>query len=174
MVLRLFGNPLLKGMPARGNRDTVKHHESGMRKSVPNPAGPDFRELPHLAHLDPDEFDELSEALRAANAKYRRNGENGVDPRAHVPKKRTRFPGQHATCWYCGRQYVWGGNGITANLMCNGAREWACWNSIGFNGALAAEKVVDAIRCELEKIDGVAEQYAAMFESTDLNEKKAA
>jgi hypothetical protein len=76
-----------------------------------------------------------------------------------VPRKRTRFPGQHARCWYCGRHYVWGGNGMNENLMCSGPREWRCWNSIGFNGALAAGKVVEAVTAELYRLDGFDEQF---------------
>lgn len=40
MVRRLVENPLLKGFARRGERHTVKHHETGRRKSVKNPAGP--------------------------------------------------------------------------------------------------------------------------------------
>ena len=40
MVRRYFSNSLLKGMPGRGFRHTIKHHETGRRISVLNPEGP--------------------------------------------------------------------------------------------------------------------------------------
>lgn len=118
MVHRVTRNPLLKGMPGRGFRHTVKHHETGRRVSVKNPAGPQYREYPHLAHWTPAEFDALNAQLEKQNQGFDRKPVNGVDPRWQVPRKRTRFPGQYARCWYCGRHYVWGGNGMTDNLRC--------------------------------------------------------
>ena len=112
MVRRLTENPLLKGMPGRGFKHTVKHHETGRRISVQNPDGPD---LPGLPAPGPRRrrplCDEVNALLDEANKGCGRKPVNGVDPRHRVPRKRTRFPGQHARCWYCGRQYVWGGNG---------------------------------------------------------------
>lgn len=159
MVRRITRNALLKGMPARGHRHTVKHHETGKRVSVKNPGGPRFRECPHLAHVPPDEFDEVNALLDAENQGFGRKPVHGADPRWRVPRACTRFPGQHARCWYCGRHFVWGGNGVTENLMCSGSREWLCWNSVGFNGALAARRLVEAITAELYRLDGIDEQF---------------
>ena len=158
MVRRFYSNTLLKGRPSRGTRRTEKRHENGRRVSVKNPSGPKFRDCPHLAHLDPMEFDELSALLINRNQHYKRKRIGGVDPR-QVPRKRTRFPGQHSCCWYCGRQYIWGGNGINENLMCGGSREWLCWNSIGFNGASAAKQVLASIISELSKLEGIDSQF---------------
>ena len=36
MVRRVFCNPVLKGMPMRGKLHTIKHYETGARKSVKN------------------------------------------------------------------------------------------------------------------------------------------
>jgi hypothetical protein len=162
MVRRFYSNPILKGMPCRGTRHTVKHHEKGRRVSVKNPKGPVFRECPHLAHLAPVEFDELNALLAAKNDKYRRKLVNGVDPLWRVSRKRTVFPGQHARCWYCGGHYVWGGNGVTENLMCATSRGWHCWNSFGFNGPLAVERLMSAITAELYQLDGFEDQFADM------------
>jgi len=162
MVLRFYRNTLLKGMPQRGKMATVKVHGSGKRKSRKNPKGPTYYLAPHLAFFDPAEFDELVALLAEANANFRRKTTNGVDVRAGVPRKRTRSFGQHARCWYCGRHYVWGGNGITDNLMCSGSRKWRCWNSIGFNGPLAAEKLNEVIMKKLDAIEGVDAQFREM------------
>ena len=48
--------------------------------------------------------------------------------------------------------------------MCVGARECLCWNSIAFNGAKAAELVVEAIIAELETLQGFHEQFADMVQ----------
>ncbi|MEI8373280.1 MAG: hypothetical protein WCJ35_10665 [Planctomycetota bacterium] len=159
MVRRYYSNTLLKGMPCRGKRHTIKHHEKGRRVSVPNPKGPVFREYPHLAHLDPIDFDELNVLLKAKNDKYHRKLVNGIDPRWQVSRKRTRFPGQHACCWCCGWHYVWGGNGVTENLMCSASREWHCWNSIGFNGELAVQRLVTAMTSAMYQLDGFDDQF---------------
>ena len=159
MVRRYFRNPMLKGQPGRGFRHTVKHHETGRRISVPNPKGPIFRDYPHLAHVDPAEFDEVNALLKAKNDKYHRKPVNGHDPLWRVSRKRTVFPGQHARCWYCGWHCVWGGNGVTENLMCSASRDWHCWNSVGFNGALAVKRIVPAITANLYKLDGFADQF---------------
>ena len=165
MVRRYYHNPILKGQPGRGFRHTEKHHEEGRRVSVKNPKGPVFRECPHLAHLDPIEFDELNARLAAKNDKFCRKLVNGIDPLWPVFRKRTVFPGQHACCWYCGWHYVWGGNGVTENLMCSASRDWHCWNSFGFDGPLAVERIVRAITAELYQLDGFEDQFADMVRS---------
>jgi hypothetical protein len=164
-VLTFFRNPLLKGQPGRGYKHTVKHNESGRRIAVNNPDGPIYFDAPHLAHLDAKLFDQLNIALRRQNAKHKRPLVNGVDPRAGVSKKRTRFPGQFAYCHYCGRQCHWGANGISDNLMCSGARRYNCWNSVGFSGPLAVEKITAAICNELKRLDGFRDQFAEMVAS---------
>jgi site-specific DNA recombinase len=164
MVLRHYRNPLLKGMPQRGKMRTVKQHGSGKRVSKRNPKGPTFYHAPHLAFLDPIEFDELQVLLDDRNARYRRKGKNGEDTHLRVPRQRTRSFGQHARCWYCGRHYVWGGNGITGNLMCSGARKWRCWNSIGFPGELAAQHLVAEITKHLHSLEGLDQQFRAMVQ----------
>jgi hypothetical protein len=159
MVRRITRNPLLKGMPGRGFKHTVKHHETGRRVSVKNPKGPQFRDYPHLVHVEPALWDEVNTLLDRANDRFRRKPVGGEDPLRGIPRKRTRFPGQYARCWYCGRHYVWGGNGMTDNLMCCGSREWRCWNSVGFPGVLATRKLVEAITAELYRLSGFEDQF---------------
>jgi site-specific DNA recombinase len=162
MVRRYYRNTMLKGRPCRGTRHTVKRHEKGRRVSEKNPKGPIYRECPHLAHLDPILFDELNALLTAKNDKYHRKLVNGIDPLWQVSRKRTVFPGQHACCWYCGWHFVWGGNGVTENLMCSNSRQCHCWNSFGFNGTLAAERLVSAITAELYQLHGFEAQFTDM------------
>ena len=164
MVRRVTRNPLLKGMPGRGFKHTVKHNETGRRVSVKNPDGPVFRDYPHLAHWDPADFDHLNDRLDQANKGSGRKPVNGVDPLFRVPRKRTRFPGQHACCWYCGRQAVWGGNGMAGSLMCNGSRDYRCWDSVGFPAAAAVAGVAAAVAAELARLDGFDDQFRAIVE----------
>ncbi|KAA0142367.1 hypothetical protein FYZ48_02415 [Gimesia chilikensis] len=160
MVLSYYRNPILKGLPQRGKKHTVKQHKTGRRTSVPNPKGPVFRAEPHLAFFSTEEIDPVLEAIAKKNAHFRRKkNQNGVDTRYQVPRKRTRAFGQHATCYYCGGHYVWGGNGITDNLMCSNSREWRCWNSIGFNGPKAAQKLLDVILKSLSSLEGIDVQF---------------
>jgi site-specific DNA recombinase len=163
-VRHFYENPILKGMPQRGKMHSVKYHGTGHRRSVKNSKGPTYYEAPHLAHLSPEQFDELNRVLAEHNANYRRRGVNGCDQRSGVPRKRTRFPGQHAICWYCGWRCVWGGNGITERLMCSAAREWKCWNSIGFSGGLAAQRVSQVILSEINNLVGIDAQYQELIE----------
>ncbi len=53
--------------------------------------------------------------------------------------------------------------------MCSHARQWGCWNSIGFNGQLAATKLVEAITTELYKLDEFDDQFASLVEQAHQN-----
>jgi hypothetical protein len=165
MVRRYYKNRLLSGHPGRGFRHTIKHHETGRRVSVKNPNGdPTFVAYPHLAHIDAEEQDEVNRMLDAKNSRVRRKAVNGVDPLWQKSRKRTRFPGQHACCWYCGGHYVWGGNGMTENLMCSASRDWRCWNSVGFHGPLAVERLVNVITSELYALPGFEDQFRELVQ----------
>ena len=165
MVRRFYGTAILKGMPERGNMYSKKFHQTGKRRSVKNPEGPVSIEMPHLEILPPAEYDDLNAALDEKNKnRGRKPNVKGEDPLKGVQRKRTRFPGQHAQCWYCGRQLVWGGNGITENLQCNGSRRWECWNSIGFNGHKFAGHVVEAINEMVSELPGIKDQYRTIVE----------
>ena len=47
-IRQFFSNPILKGTPQRGAMISVKHHETGKRRSVENPEGPEFIDCPNL------------------------------------------------------------------------------------------------------------------------------
>jgi small-conductance mechanosensitive channel len=51
---------------------------------------------------------------------------------------------------------------MTENLMCSGAREWLCWNSIGFPGSLAVQRLVKAISTELYRLEGFDTQFRSL------------
>jgi hypothetical protein len=117
-----------------------------------------------LAFFEPAEFDDLVALLAEKNKNYGRKVVNGADSRAGVPRKRTRFPGQHARCWYCGRIYYWGGNGNKGHLMCSGSHKYSCWNSIHIDGALALDRVRTAITDVLYQLEGFDDQFRELVE----------
>jgi hypothetical protein len=165
MVRRYFENAILKGKPERGNMHSVKHYETGRRRSVRNPEGPVSIEMPHLQIIPELEFDELNALLDEKNSgQGRKPYANGQDPLKGIPRKRTRFPGQHARCWYCGRIFVWGGNGIKENLQCSGSRSWWCWNSTGLNGGLFCQIVIESVVTMLSELDGFDDQFRNIVE----------
>lgn len=159
MIRRFYKNPILKGFVGRGFLHTVKHHGTGKRVCVKNPKGPKWREVPHLAHLTPEVFDQVNHRLQEKNKCYRRKRKNGEDPCSNRHRRDSNFPGQHAICAYCGRKYVWGGNGQTDHLMCNGPREWHCWNAISFDGIKARKQICDLIAEHITGLTGFAEQF---------------
>ena len=166
MVRRLYHNPLLKGTPQRGARHTEKHNQTGRRISIVNPAGPTYRSEPHLAHFDAAELDSVLAEVDAHHAALgRRKG--SADARVPNNRKRSRFPGQCATCWYCGRELVWGGNGIRDHLMCNGSRRYQCWNSIGLNGLIASQRTLEAITRELVQLDVFDDQFTELVQRAE-------
>jgi len=140
---------------------TVKRHESGRRKSVKNPLGPNFLDRPHLAHVSAAEFDEVNALLEAANGGLCRKPVGGNDPRANVPKKRTTFPGQHAACGASGRPYNWGGHGRKGHMMCSGTRDYKCWNTVALHQKLTALQARDRDRDLTARLGRLAQEPAA-------------
>lgn len=164
MVRRLFANTILKGKPGRGFKHSVKHHQSGRRKSVRKPEGPEFIDCPELAILTEEEFDTLNRTLTVHNQQLRR-GRRAGDPRLGLSTKRTRFPGQFARCWYCGSQFVWGGNGIANHLQCSGARKYRCWNSLGIDGELLGRRLCEELATRIALLPDIEVQLEGAWET---------
>lgn len=153
MVARITRNPILKGVRVRNDKMSKRINKTGRRKSVKAPPEERLeRYCPHLAFIDPDRYDNVIRMLAEGSKKYRRNGDDGQDPRADVPKMRTRFPGQMIDCGICGRLYVYGGHGQTDHLMCTGARGYRCWNGVTVDGPLAAQRIALAVNREIESL----------------------
>jgi DNA invertase Pin-like site-specific DNA recombinase len=147
LVTQLVHNPILKGTRVRNRKVSKRVNETGRRKSVSAPPGERLeRHCPHLAFIEPARYDRLIAMLDLRNARYKRKGVDGVDTRRNAPKKRTAWPGQHIDCGVCGRPYVYGGHGQKDHLICRGAAEYRCWNSITADGPLARSKLIAAIR----------------------------
>lgn len=153
-------NPLLKGLRVHNDRRTRRINSTGKYKSEKAP--PEHRlerEVPHLAFIEPAYYDQVLAKVNQRNEKYRRSKSENDDPLTNRPKRRTRFPGQIIECGICGRGYVFGGHGQTEHLMCNGAREYKCWNGFTVDGPVAAEKISDAVFLEIEAFVGFDEAF---------------
>tara|TARA_R110002072_G_scaffold301976_1_gene483172 strand:- start:2789 stop:3877 length:1089 start_codon:yes stop_codon:yes gene_type:complete len=152
MVGRVTRNWLLKGYRVRNRRKSRRNSSGKYVSVVAAPSELKLRHAPHLAFFDEAYYDRVVAAVNERNAKYRRKGQNGVDTRRRVPKKRTRFPGQSLVCGICGRGFVFGGHGQTDHLMCSGAREHLCWNGVTADGPLTAERISNAVFQEISAL----------------------
>lgn len=165
LVSRLVRNPILKGVRVRNRKVSKRVNRTGRHRSVNAPPEELLeRNCPHLAFIDPERYDRVLARIESRNAKYRRKLVDGHDSRANVPKKKTRWPGQAITCGVCGRMLHFGGNGVPKSLCCSGVNTYRCWNTIGVNGRLAADKLVAEIYGELESIEDFDE---ILFESVN-------
>lgn len=150
MIARVVSNPIVKGVRVRNRKMSRRINKTGRRRSVDAPPEERLeRYCPHLAFIDPGRFDRVNALLARRNSKFKRRLKDGIDPRKDVPKKKTRWPGQHLECGICGRLYRFGGHGQTDHLLCAGATEYACWNATSVDWSLAAEKLVGAILAEI-------------------------
>ena len=168
MVGRVTHNWLLKGVRVR-NRRKSKRKANGKYVSIKaDPSELKLRPVPHLAFFDEQYYDRVVAAADARNARYRRKGENGVDTRRRVPKKRTRFPGQSLYCGICGRGYVFGGHGQKDHLMCNGARGHLCWNGVTADGPLTAKRVSKAVFRAVAELPDFDETFLSLVNEEAL------
>ena len=165
MVKRLTYNPILKGERLRNKRMVDRGH-NGRPKCIDAP--PEellVRMVPHLAFVEPDRWDRLIRQLDERNRKYQRSAERCNDPRAGIPKRQTRWPGQHLRCGVCGRLYVHGGHGRTERMMCNGAREYSCFNAMTVDAAEVAGAVASDICDLVRSLPSFDEMWAEEYEA---------
>lgn len=162
LVAKVTHNPILKGERRRNERMADRVNRSGRRRTIRAPASELLiRHCPHLAFFEPAYYDGIIAMLRLKNGRYRR-GRDGHDCRRNIPRRRTRWPGQHLRCGICGRQFVFGGHGQTHHLMCEGARRHRCWNGVTCDGPLLVQKVLAAIREEVERLEGFDEAFRTL------------
>ncbi len=164
MVRRYTFNTLLKGERRRNDRVTIRVNKTGRPKTVPAPEEHRLvRQCPHLAFIEPERYDRVIRILKKRNAKYKRAESVVNDPRAGIPKRQTRWPGQHLRCGVCGRLYVFGGHGRKERLMCNGAREHKCWNAMTVSGPEVAVAVGKHLRELVRDLPNFDEMWVQEF-----------
>lgn len=167
MVRRLVDNPLLKGFARRGDRHTEKHHETGRRISVKNPDGAYFYPCPHLAHIPTELWEEVNALLDSTNEGMGRKPVDGRDPRAGVARKMTLFPGQHIRCGICRRLCYWGAHKSIKHMVCSGAHDYMCWNSVHIDGVMAGQRILEAVYSKLEELPDFDEAFIAQARETE-------
>jgi site-specific DNA recombinase len=153
LLATVVRNPILKGVRQRNRRQTIRINRTGKHRTQPAPAEMLLeRYVPHLAFIEAERYDRVIRLLAERGKKYQRADSVRNDPRAGIPKKQTRWPGQQLRCGVCGRQFVWGGHGRKDRLMCNGARGHQCWNSMTVDGPALARTTADEVRKQIEML----------------------
>ena len=154
MVGRITRNPILKGVRQRNRKESKRFNKTGKHKSV-NAKPEDLleRNCPHLAFFEAACYDRILAKVKKRNAKYRRSQDGVPDPCANRPKKRVRYPGQTIRCGVCGRPIVFGAHGQRDRLMCSGAREYVCWNSVSLSGPLTSQRIAEAVFAGIESLE---------------------
>ncbi len=146
LVRAFVHQPILKGFRVRNRMVSRRFHKTGRHKSVKgDPRNWLFRSCPHLAFFEPAYYDRVINKLDARNSRSRRTANGQPDPRQHVPRSRTAFPGQHARCGICGRRLNWHTSKHRSYLLCKGAYGYQCWNSLYVYGPESAKKISDAV-----------------------------
>jgi len=165
MVQRITFNEILKGERFRNKRVADRVNKTGRSKTKKAPPGHKLtRMVPHLAFIEPERYDRVIRLLVKRNAKYKRSESERNDPRAGISKRSTRFPGQHCQCGVCGRLFVFGGHGKKDRLMCNGARDHACWNAMTISGPDVASAVSDQVREFIENMEAFDAEWVAEYQ----------
>jgi hypothetical protein len=166
MVGRITRNPILKGVRQRNHKESKRYNKTGKHISVDaKPEDLLERTCPHLAFFDATYYDRIVTKVNARNAKYRRNGKCGTEPRSNIPKKRIRYPGQSIRCGVCGGLLVFGAHGQYDHLMCSRAREYRCWNGISLSGPLTAQCVAETVLAEIEALNDFDAAFVELVNS---------
>ena len=165
MVRRITFNEMLKGERIRNKRVAFRVNKTGRSKTKKAPPGHQLsRMVPHLAFIEPERYDRVIRMLTERNAKYKRSESVRNDPRAGIPKRSTRFLGQLCRCGVCGRLFVFGGHGKKDRLMCNGVRDYECWNAMTVSGPEVALAVTKQVREFIQNMEGFEEDRVKEYE----------
>ncbi|MDB5336470.1 MAG: Recombinase [Planctomycetaceae bacterium] len=153
IVSRFVHNRLLKGERVRNRLYAKRHNKSGRHRAVKAPAEMlRIRKCTHLAYFEPAYYDHVIAMLDARNAKYRREKPGKPDERTGVARSRTAWPGQHIRCGVCGRQMYWTKCGDRKAMICSGAQNYQCWNSLILAAQVCIAKVNECVLRELRLI----------------------
>jgi hypothetical protein len=156
VVVELLDDPILSG--TRTFRDTICRpvFKTGKHKPEKN-REPETEHCPDLAHLTMEEH----QALRAEIARRRAETKNrwrSSGTRRNVPRSRTLWPGQSATCGICGGPMYYSGS----HLRCRNSLPrygGSCWNHVQVPVELSRRRVVSWLVTHLE---GEPELQSAM------------
>jgi hypothetical protein len=168
MVMRVTFNPILKGQRRRNVKESTRVNKTGRRRSVN--AHPDkllTRHCPHLAFIDADRYDRVVHMLCRRNEGFARGRRRNMnDCRTGLARKRTVWPGQHATCGICNGLFYWGGHGQKDHMMCSRSRDYLCWNAATFDGPAASRRLIQAILAEIETLAEFDSTFVTMVNAS--------
>ncbi len=161
LVADLLADPILGGV--RTFRAMIYHpvFRTGKHKREKN-SEPETETYPELAHLTPEEDAELKAEIARRSAEHRwRFGSD--HPRHNVPRNRSIWPGQAATCVACGDMMYRFGDDL---LKCQNALKHddeGCWNHVQVPCELTRQKVVNEFLLgEIDSTPGAREALVDM------------
>ncbi|MCH8047434.1 MAG: recombinase family protein [Planctomycetes bacterium] len=167
----LMRDPILSG--TRMFRDTLYSpiFKTGKHRRSKNPQ-PEFEQCPELAHMTLEEQKSMLDAMD-----WTLNKGEPVDaprhPRAGIPRSRSIWPGQSATCAICtGRMYVMGDHmRCEKSLKINGK---ACWNHVQAPVELTRTLTVDWLLSQFERNPACREAFVdAAWETIQLARQRS-
>lgn len=139
LIADLLADPILAGV--RTFRDTICQpiFRTGRHRTSVN-STPESKHYPQLAHLTSDEFATVTAAM-AERRRQLRTDRSKQAKRRGVPRSRTLWPGQSASCAVCGGILYYIGSHLRCSnsLPRNGAR---CWNRVQLPAAIMRERLV--------------------------------
>jgi site-specific DNA recombinase len=176
LVGQVTNNPLLKGLRIQNKRVSERNNRTGRRKSVAADKNEiQEREVPHLAFIEPARYDRIIRKVKERNSRYVNGIAKATNSLTGRTRRDTRWPAQHLRCGICGRNFVLGGHGRKERMMCDGARQYRCWNAMTIDRpdlAMAISKCVRRTIMELPEFDANwAEQLR--IEASSLSCSKA-
>lgn len=149
LVSELVKDEILMGVRSLGKTKGRRTLRSGKNKRKRNTKAPEKTTYAELAHLTPEEFEELQVAvrLRAARQKQKRGSQH---PRYDVPRSKAIFPGQHMQCGICGAMFYAGDKGQYRCRRSFKRNTDRCWSHVQVDGEMARRQVLDWIVRQLE------------------------
>lgn len=147
IVVELLDDPILSG--TRTFRDTICRQVFKTGKHKPERNGePETEHCPGLAHISIEEHRLLQAEIARRRAERNRSQASAV--RRNVPRSRTFWPGQTATCGICGGPMYYSGSYLRCrnSLPRYGA---SCWNHVQVPVELARRRLVSWLVTHLER-----------------------
>ena len=143
-VKDLFNDPILSGH--RTFRKTICKpiYKTGKHRQRRN-ANPETESYPELAHLSLEEHEELlREIARRSEEILKVRSPNGGPRhvRHNVPRSRSIWPGQSATCAACGGLMYYMGKDLKCENALHGGPQ-TCWNHVQVPAELTRRRVLD-------------------------------
>jgi hypothetical protein len=161
-VLALLRDPILAGIRQYPKVNYRPRFADGKHNRERNPS-PNERRYPELAHVTPEEFDELQVGLKAVCGDACGPSAGSNNPRTRVPRHKSISPLQHAACHACAAFYYPTGSG---QIKCKNAfshRPGSCWNHVQVDGERVRAAMVDVL---LDVVNGFPGAPEALIDAT--------